>query len=189
MNLEPASLDDVFSCLREIGNACNIASHAETIIELLRDRVDAVRQRTRLASSRPRVTLLEWIDPPFSSGHWGPELVRLAGGEEGIGHTGERSRTMKWDEVLAWRPEVLFIACCGFTVERTLKDLPLLQQQPGWSELPCVRGRRVYVADGSAYFSPPGPRLVDSLEMLAHALHPAIHPLAPGIPAATNILS
>lgn len=123
--------------------------------------------------TRPRVALLEWIDPPFSCGHWGPELVRLAGGVEGLGREGLPSRTLRWQEVLDWRPEVLVLACCGYSVERTLQDAPILRSYPGWGELPCVRSGRVFVVDGSAYFSRPGPRLVDSLEILAHALSPA----------------
>ncbi len=187
VNLEPTCLDEVFACLLQIGQAAGAAPRAQEVIELLRRRVTAVEERTRAIDARPRVTLLEWIDPPFSSGHWGPQLVHLAGGQEGIGQAGLRSRTLKWDEILAWQPQVLFIACCGFTVERTLKDLPLLQRQPGWAELPCVRGQRVYVADGSAYFSRPGPRLVDSLEILAHALHPDRHPPPPQAPAAREV--
>ena len=94
-----------------------------------------------------------------------------------MGREGLPSRTLDWQEVLDWRPEVLFIACCGFSVERTLQDVPILRRYAGWNNLPCVRDGRVYVVDGSAYFSRPGPRLVDSLEILAHALHPEVHPL------------
>jgi len=127
---------------------------------------------------------LEWIDPPFSCGHWTPELVRLAGGIEGIGREGQPSHSIRWDEITSWQPELLFIACCGFGVERTLRDLPFLRSQSDWDKLPCVQSGRVYVVDGSAYFSRPGPRLVDSLEILAHALDANVHPLPRGLPAA-----
>jgi iron complex transport system substrate-binding protein len=131
--------------------------------------------------------LLEWIDPPFSAGHWSPELVDLAGGCEAIGRAGQRSVTIAWDDILAADPEVLLIACCGFNVERTLEDLPILCRQPGWAALSCVRDQRVYVVDGSAYFSRPGPRLVDSLEILANCLHPTIHPLPTNLPCALRL--
>src|SRR5579884_117599 len=137
--------------------------------------------RTAAIERRPRVALLEWLDPPFSCGHWNPELVRLAGGVEGLGEEGRPSRTLSWDEVLTWEPEVVFIACCGFGTERTLADLPALWLIPGWRNLPAVRAGRVYVTDGSHYFSRPGPRLVDSLEILAHTLHPEVHPLPAGL--------
>jgi iron complex transport system substrate-binding protein len=132
--------------------------------------------------------LLEWIDPPFCAGHWSPELVALAGGREAIGVAGQRSVTTAWDDIVAADPEVLMIACCGFSVERTLQDVPILQRYPGWDTLACVRSNRVYVVDGSAYFSRPGPRLVDSLEILANALHGDIHPLPEGLSAATRLV-
>jgi iron complex transport system substrate-binding protein len=181
--LEPMSLSEVLTTLETVGKAADLPERAAQVVAELNARVEAVTSRTRRIGHRPRVTLLEWIDPPFTCGHWSPELVAMAGGVEGIGEAGAPSRTMRWEELVAWQPELLFIACCGLRVERTLQDMPILAQQPGWSELPCVRSGRVYVTDGSAYFSRPGPRLVDSLEILAHALHPEVHPLPPGLPA------
>jgi iron complex transport system substrate-binding protein len=178
INLEPARLAEVFDCLRLVGEAAGVAHVATEVVARLQARVDAVAKRTKSIDARPRVVLLEWIDPPFCCGHWSPELVRLAGGLEVIAREGEPSRTISWDEVLRADPEVLFIACCGFNAERTQQDLPLLARNPGFNELSCVRFSRVYVTDGNAYFSRPGPRLVDSLEILAHALHPNLH-LAP----------
>jgi iron complex transport system substrate-binding protein len=136
---------------------------------------------------RPRVAFLEWLDPLFNGGHWNPTLVELAGGRDVLGSAGAPSRRIEWPALVAARPEVLFIACCGFSAERALQDVPILKQQPGWHDLPCVRAGRVYVSDGNAYFSRPGPRLVDSLEILAHALHPAAHRLPAGVPAARQV--
>ncbi|WDQ16884.1 cobalamin-binding protein [Rhodopirellula sp. P2] len=189
VNLEPTSLSEMFDCITLVGEAANCPDRAEALIGSLQSRVDRVQQRTTELLSRPgvqvpRVMLLEWIDPPFSAGHWSPELVRLAGGHECVGESGERSVTTSWDRIRDADPDVLFIACCGFSVSRTLEDLPILRGYPGWSEMKCVREGRVYVVDGSAYFSRPGPRLVDSLEILANALHPQIHPLPNGLPPA-----
>jgi iron complex transport system substrate-binding protein len=164
-----------------------LEERAQEVIDALASRIAAVVKRTVALEHRPRVALLEWLDPPFSCGHWNPELVRLAGGIEGLGQESRPSRTLRWEEVLAWQPEVVFIACCGFSVERTLSDLPALQLVPGWQEVPAVRSARVYVTDGSHYFSRPGPRLVDSLEMLAHTLHPDIHPLPEGLPCPVRV--
>lgn len=187
VNLEPTCLKDVFECLRQVGAAAGCIGRAEEENAALKSRVAAVVERTQRIADRPRVVVLEWIDPPFSSGHWSPELVELAGGQETIGVAGQRSRTLDWQQIVAARPEVLLIACCGFDVARTLDDLPILRGYPGWIELPCVVCERVYVVDGSAHFSRPGPRLVDSLEILAHALHPDVHPLPPGLPAARQL--
>jgi iron complex transport system substrate-binding protein len=187
INLEPASLDDVLATLPLVARAAGVADRAETVAAGLRRRVDAVAARSARVAERPRVVVLEWLDPPFSCGHWTPELVRLAGGDEVIGQPGTPSRTLRWDEVVAARPDVLFVACCGFSLERTLADVPALRSRPGWADLPAVRAGRVYVTDGNAYFSRPGPRLVDSVEILAHALHPNLHPLPPGLPAARRL--
>jgi iron complex transport system substrate-binding protein len=130
---------------------------------------------------------LEWIDPLFTSGHWTPELVQLAGGREMVGVAGERSRSLDWKEIVAAAPEVLIIACCGFDIARTLDDLPILRGYPGWASLPCVQSKRVFVCDGSAYFNRPGPRLVDALEILAHTLHPGVHPLPANLPAPRRV--
>jgi iron complex transport system substrate-binding protein len=184
INLEPQTLSQVFAAIRQVALAAGAGRDADEAVGELTARVEAVVARTAGLRDRPRVALLEWIDPPFSCGHWSPELVRLAGGVEGLGREGLPSRTLSWQDVIAWQPEVVFIACCGYGVERTLDDVPPLQAIPGWQDLPAVRSGRVYVANGSHYFSRPGPRLVDSLEILAHALHPELHPLPAGLPPA-----
>ena len=128
----------------------------------------------RGASDAPRrcCVLLEWIAPPFRSGHWSPELVDIAGGVETLGRRGEDAARVPWQEVVEAAPEVLILACCGFDLDRTLADVPRLRALPGWESLPAVRAGEVYAVDGSAYFSRPGPRLIDSLEMLGEILHP-----------------
>jgi iron complex transport system substrate-binding protein len=187
VNLEPMCLSEVFECLRLVGAAAGVPDRTEEVVHRLQARVDAVVERSASIPHRPRTILLEWIDPPFCSGHWSPELVRLAGGIETIGREGQPSRTTAWKEILEADPEVMVIACCGFDAERTRRDLPILAGYPGFAALSCVRSGRVYLVDGNAYFSRPGPRLVDSLEILAHALHPDVHPLPPGLPAAHRL--
>jgi iron complex transport system substrate-binding protein len=184
VNLEPTQLSEVVDCLRVVGRAAGEVDFADEAASRLEGRIAAVAQRTSRLADCPRVVLLEWIDPPFCCGHWTPELVRLAGGLETIGQAGQPSRTIAWDEIVRVDPEVLVIACCGFDVERTRQDLPILAAYPGFSGLTCVRTGRIYLMDGSAYFNRPGPRLVDSLEILAHALHPRVHPLPSGLIAA-----
>jgi iron complex transport system substrate-binding protein len=185
VNLEPQTLDEVFEGVRQVADAAGVADRAPVVVQRLRARVEAVAARASAASAtgaRPRVALLEWLDPPFSCGHWNPELVRLAGGVEGLGREGQPSRRLTWDDVIGWQPEVVVIACCGFSVERTMADVGGLARVPGWNQMPAARADRVFVVDGSQYFSRPGPRLVDSLEILAHAIDPAANPLPTGLP-------
>src|SRR5262249_994223 len=118
------------------------------------------------------VFVMEWADPIYNAGHWTPELVRLAQGSAVLSPEGEDSRRVAWDELRAADPEGLIIAGCGPPVERTRQDRPAPEALPGWHQLQAVRGRRTYLANGSAYFSRPGPRLVDTLEMIASVLHP-----------------
>ncbi len=174
VNLEPSCLEDIFANIREVAEVLEVPDRAACVITSLRERVEAVRSRAASVQSRPRCFLMEWIDTPFCSGHWGPELVEIAGGVEPLGHKGRASTRIPWDNVLAAQPEVLVLACCGYSVARTLQDVPILQAYPGWETLPAVQNRRVFIVDGNAYFSRPGPRLVDSLEILAGILHPQL---------------
>lgn len=187
VNLEPQTLGQVLASMLTIGEQLGVESTARSVVDGLRQRIERVRSRSRWLRHPPRVLLLEWLDPPFSSAHWNPELVRFAGGVEVLGRPGKDSRTLSWEEVAASEPEVVFVSCCGFSLERTLRDLDQLRSNRQWCQLPAVRAGRVYVTDGSQYFSRPGPRLVDSLEMLAHALHPSIHRLPEGVPEAVRL--
>jgi iron complex transport system substrate-binding protein len=169
LSLEPTTLDETFAAIQQVGDAAGRSLRAERVVRALKRRVDAVRAH-RPTGRLPRVAFLEWIDPPICGGHWNPELVDLAGGHDGLGRPGEPSRTLAWDELLDWQPEVLVVACCGYTAERTREDLALLCSRPEIAQLPCMRSGRVYVADGVSLFSRPGPSLVNSLEVLAEIL-------------------
>lgn len=172
MNLEPMSLREVFDDILRVGEATGRTRAAQMLVGQLEARVDSVAQAVARAKRHPRVGFLEWIDPLFCGGHWNPELVELAGGVDGLGRLGAPSVRIEWEMVREFAPEVLIISCCGFSVERASEDLPLLTAQPGWEDVPAVRAGRVHVVDGSAYFSRPGPRLVESLEILASLVHP-----------------
>lgn len=176
LNLEPSSLADVLENIRTVARAVGAPERGEAVVAGLEQRIRAVRERAERPERRPGVVVVEWLEPLFGSGHWGPELVRLAGGTELLGREGRDSTSISWESLVASDPEVLVFACCGNPVERTLAELPALRARPGWDELAAVRNGRVFVADGGAYFSRPGPRLVDSLELLAGVLHPDLFP-------------
>ena len=167
VNLEPTTLEQVFESIDLVGEAAGCQDRATDVVAALRTRVERVAERSAASGERPGMVVIEWLDPLFTCGHWTPELVRLAGGIEVIARAGERSRTMSLGELLAAAPDVLVIACCGFDVERTMREMPAFLSLPGVSEIPAVRHGRVHVIDGNAYLSRPGPRLVDSLEILA----------------------
>jgi iron complex transport system substrate-binding protein len=187
INLAPMSLQDMLDGLLQLGDAFQCSGRAEQSVESLVRRIETVQKRSQSLSYRPSVALLEWIAPPFSAGHWNPELVRLAGGVEWMGREGEKSCRIEWRQIVDADPEIIVIACCGFSVERAQADIQILQSYPGYRELRCVRDHQVYLVDGSSYFNRPGPRLVDSLEILAHAIHSATHPLPFGLPSPIRI--
>jgi len=170
INLEPKSLADVFTNIQEVAAAMGSPSVADRVCRDLQDRVARVVNRIA-GLARPTVFVLEWTDPIYNAGHWTPELVRLAGGTSVLADEGSHSIRIAWEDLTAADPEVLIIACCGHSVDRTLQDLPALEARPDWHGLRAVRAGRVYIADGSAFFSRPGPRLIDTLEIIASVLH------------------
>jgi iron complex transport system substrate-binding protein len=169
--LEPKNLGDVLRGVTEIAAAMGRPEKGHELRGRLDRRAQEVTGRVE-GLRRPTAFIMEWAEPIYNSGHWNPELVRLAGGTPVLSPEGEYSVRVPWEDLRAAGPEVLVIACCGHGVERTRRDLPALEALSGWHQLRAVRTGRAYLADGSAYFSRPGPRVVDTLEMLASVLHP-----------------
>ncbi len=174
--LSPALLGDVLQDIRQVGEATDRREQAESLAEGLQGRIDRVTATAAHAVERPATFCLEWADPIYVAGHWVPEMVEMAGGIDGLGIKGKPSVPIEWNRVVRYDPEVVILMPCGFDVERTVRELPLLTRLPGWSDLPAVKRGRVYAVDGSAYFNRSGPRLVDGLELLAKLLHPELFP-------------
>jgi iron complex transport system substrate-binding protein len=172
VNLEPSSLADIFDDIRRVADVCGVRERAEKLITSLSERVNAVRERAERIANRPRCFLMEWVDPPFCSGHWGPELVEIAGGYDPLGRKHRPSVQIHWQEVLDARPEIIVLALCGYDISRSRRDYEGLRSFRDFESLPAARRGEIYLADASAYFSRPGPRIVDSLEILAGILHP-----------------
>jgi iron complex transport system substrate-binding protein len=171
VNLEPSSLSDIFDDIRSVAEVCDVPERAHKVVVRLSGRVEAVRRRANRIANRPRCFLMEWVDPPFCSGHWGPELVEIAGGLDPLGCKHQPSVQIDWQQVLDARPEIIVLALCGYDVDLARRDYQLLQRFPGFDSLPAARRGEVYAVDASAYFARPGPRIVDSLEILAGILH------------------
>ena len=188
INLEPTSLKDVFDCLQVVGDRAGISDVAEEVVGRLQHRVDQVVSRAHPVAVRPRVVLLEWIDPLFSSGHWSPELVRLAGGVEVVGKEEQRSRGMTWQELADADPDFLVIACCGFKRGAHASRFTDLVQSSGLRAIDMRSQAKMLLCwTATPIFSRPGPRLVDSLEILANILNPEGQPLPENIPAAQRL--
>jgi iron complex transport system substrate-binding protein len=173
LSLNPASLDDVLEDAARIGEALGRGKETSEKIAALRERLARVEAAVA-GLPRPRVGCIEWLDPPFSAGHWVPEMVRLAGGVELFSGPGEPSRRLTWQDVFEAAPEVLVLMPCGFGVERTIHEARGLPEAPGWDELPAVKNGRVWAVDANSYFSRPAPRLVEGAEILARILHSGV---------------
>lgn len=178
VSLDPSGLDDIFKGIEEVGRATGRADGAERLASGLRARVARVRERTD-GLSRPITLALEWSDPPFVGGHWVPEMVSIAGGRDVLGIAGRPSRRLSWEDVVRAEPEVVVFMPCGYHLEGAIEQGRKLFSAPGFAELPATRAGRVFAVDASSYFSRPGPRIVDGLEMLAWAFHPEAFPEPP----------
>jgi iron complex transport system substrate-binding protein len=175
----PHNLADVWTGIREIGEASDHVSSARSLALSLVQSVAAIESATASAT-RPGVLCLEWFDPPYSGVHWVPEMVRLAGGTDLFGREGEPSYAISWEQILESRPEVIVLMSCGYDLARNVDVWKKSRQPPGWNALPAVQSGRVFAVDANAYFSRSGPRLAEGVALLAGLLHPEHAVLARG---------
>jgi iron complex transport system substrate-binding protein len=175
LTLNPRTVQDVIDDVIRIGDAANRSAEGHRLAAQLRDRLEAVHARVRGISYRPRVACIEWLSPLYIAGHWVPEMVQLAGGQDVLSKPGSPSRVATWDEILAATPDILILMPCGFSIERTHQELGQLMQQPGQWRLPSNMAEQTFLVDASSYFSRPGPRLIDGIELLVALLHPLDH--------------
>jgi iron complex transport system substrate-binding protein len=179
LSLNPTSLRDVLDDATRVGEALGRGDEIRDKVAALEARLARIEE-TVAGLPRPRVGSIEWLDPPFSAGHWVPEMVRIAGGEEIFAGSGEPSARLTWEEVFEAAPEVLVLMPCGFGTGRTVEEAHrVLPGLPGWDELPALRDGRVWAVDANSYFSRPAPRLVEGVEMLVRILHPEAFASAP----------
>lgn len=185
VSLEPTTLDGVLDTILVAGEATGTQERAREVVAGLRERLERVRSRTAAVAHRPRVACIEWLDPPFTGGHWVPEMVAAAGGIDPLGTAGDRSRRADWGEIIAAQPEVAVLMPCGFDAARAEREYVEARLPDGWRNTPAARTGAVWATDANSYFSRPGPRLVDGVEILAAILHPELFPDAPD-PRATQ---
>jgi iron complex transport system substrate-binding protein len=174
VSLEPNTIGDIFENIRLVGELTGRQGEAAGLIDDLNRRLDRVREMTARIDHRPRTLMLEWLEPVFAPGHWVPEQVAIAGGDQGFGQPGRPSTTTTAEAISAYAPEVIVLIPCGYYKEDIVRQLPSANLPAGWKNLPAVRNGEVWATDATSYFSRPGPRVVNGVEILARILHPEI---------------
>lgn len=172
VSLSPATIDDVMDGFRTVAAAIGRPAEGDVLADSLLVRLADLRTQTAMLAERPRVATIEWIEPLMTAGNWVPELIEVAGGESLFGVAGEHSPWLDWDAFVASDPDVIVAMPCGFDLARAATETATLAGRDGWQELRAVRAGHVAVADGNRYFNRPGPRLADSVEILAEIFHP-----------------
>ncbi len=168
VSLSPKSIEDVLKDIADVAALLNI--DASDYIEELNDRIEIVKHKVKFVKHRPEIVCIEWMEPLMTAGHWTPQLIEYAGGKALLSEAFSKSKYIDLEEVIAANPDGIIIASCGFDLERIKKELPILMEDPQFKNLKAVEKGHVFIADGNAYFNRSGPRLVDTLEMIAEIL-------------------
>lgn len=172
VSLEPNCLADIFVDIWRVGAALGYSATAKSVISNIESAMQAIKKKAFGAESHPRLALVEWIDPLMAGGNWMPELVEMSGAVNLFGENGKHSPMMSWEALRASDPDLIVVAPCGFDIVRTLEDMHFMTEREGWNELRCVQQNKVFVADGNQYFNRPGPRVLESLEIMCEIVHP-----------------
>lgn len=188
ISLEPKTMEGILETINIIGEATGTQARAAELTEQLGSRIEKIRSKFENERDRPRVFCLEWLDPPYVAGHWVPEMVETAGGECGIGKPGEPSFKVSWDDIVEFAPHMLFIMPCGYNIDKTFNEIDAASKNEGWFALPATNRGEIYLFDANSYFSRPGPRVVDGLEILAKTIHPeAMKGYEPPVDSVVNL--
>jgi iron complex transport system substrate-binding protein len=172
ISLAPSCLADIWVDIGRVADALNLEDPGREVLRSLKNRVVNIIEKTCVLKQRPTVACIEWIEPLMTAGNWVPELVQLAGGSDVIGAPGKHSPWIDWETLLRYDPEIIVVMPCGFDLKRTRAEIAPFTRHPGASKLRAVKNRRVFLTDGNQYFNRPGPRVVESLEILAEIIHP-----------------
>jgi iron complex transport system substrate-binding protein len=172
VSLKPDTLDDIFADFERVAAAAGVGEAGRALVDRSRQRIERLRRGTKHVRSRPRVACLEWLDPLMAAGNWIPEMIELAGGASDLAPAGKHSPTLTWERLVEYAPDVVILMPCGFDLEQTRRELPRLSARAEWRALPAVRNGRAYSVDGNAYLNRPGPRIVESAELLAGLIQP-----------------
>lgn len=174
VSLEPNSLADIFDDISKVGTALGASQRADELIAVLKKRISDISSKAKNLSPKPTVACIEWIDPLMAAGNWMPELIEIAGGINLFGESGKHSPWMNWEQLIQKDPDIILVCPCGFDVRRTLQEMTVISDKPGYEELTAVLEDRVFVADGNQFFNRPGPRVVEAMEIMAETMHPSV---------------
>ncbi len=174
IDLRPNWLSDIFNDIIRVSEVLGVYQKGKDRLEQYLNRLDRIKEKICDLDHKPIVVAIEWLEPLMLAGNWVPEIVEMAGGVNAIGKAGKHSHYHQWHEIFDVDPDVITIMPCGFGIQRTLLEMELLTKTPGWGDLKAVREKRVYITDGNHYFNRPGPRIIDSVEIMAEILHPQI---------------
>jgi len=175
VSLEPNTIGDIFENIKTVGELAGVTDRAKQLIAELQNRLDLVREKTANLQHRPTTFMLEWLEPPFAPGHWVPEQVEFAGGTVLLGEAGLPSVTTTFERIRESNPEVMVLIPCGYYTDDILRQLEFTEFPDDWREIDAIKNGRVWALDATSYFSRPGPRVVDGVEILAKILHPDIY--------------
>ncbi|MGB4775776.1 MAG: cobalamin-binding protein [Daejeonella sp.] len=174
ISLEPHILQDIFKDIIQIANALGVNERGNLLIEQLEERIDLIRHKLKFTDEKPKVACIEWLSPMMVAGNWIPELVDIAGGKSILAENGKHSPFIEFEMIEKENPDIVVVIPCGFSISRTIQEMDLLFNLPGWNELKAVKNNRIYIADGNQYFNRSGPRIADSIEILAEIIHPKL---------------
>jgi len=172
ISLQPNSLDDILNDIKTVAGVLKVADEGNALVGALQERIDLIRHKLKFNENKPTVACVEWLEPLMLSGNWAPGMVSIAGGVPVLAEQGKHSPYVEWNDLRLQDPDIIIVMPCGFSIERTLKEIDILLQQPGFNSLKAVKNNRLYIADGNQYFNRPGPRIVDSVEILAEIINP-----------------
>jgi iron complex transport system substrate-binding protein len=172
VSLEPNTISDIYDSMIAVGKLADAEKNAIRIVDEFRRRIETIREKTSSIPERPAVFMLEWLEPPFAPGHWVPEQVEIAGGRCLLGEAGQRSVPTTYDAISESKPDVIVLVPCGYCIADTLRQLGNTCFPSSWRDIPALKNREVWAADATSYFSRPGPRVVEGIEILAKIFHP-----------------
>ena len=170
ISVEPNSVEDIYNDILTIAENLNVRKKGKELVELIKAKIDSTEKIVYQKSS-PSVAAIEWIDPLMAAGNWVPQLIRVAGGKNLFGEAGKHSPWMKYNDLVEQDPEIIIVMPCGYDIKKSLIEIKTLESKKGWESLKAVRNRNVYITDGNQFFKRPGPRIIESIEILLEIIH------------------